>query len=251
MYRVFRSAALPLTGKHMQSHTSSSRRAIDDRRGRFALQGLDEEEQYRFRTSLRAVAGRSLYHWDEVPQHQADVLVMGSVHTSVARSTAPITLWLADEPVGPPSDDVFHLPASFNTPTLWGVLDLIALRLMDTRKQPAAGDPAPVPNIVDADDKPTYRLLRWVMLDPTLQEARFRMTMAFMTTRGVSLDTLTAHGGLEREEARLLLRALHQHGVLEISMRNQRIWPAPQISAHGLRHPVFRRFGEWLRSSGR
>lgn len=237
-------------GEHMQPHTSPSRRAIDDRRGRVALQGLVEEQQYRFRTSLRGLAGRSLYRWDEVPGHQADVLVQAAAHTNSDRSTAPITLWLGDEPPSPPSDDVFHLPSDFNTSTLWGVLDLIALRMMDTRKQPAAGNQAATPNIVDANDKPTYRLLRWVTLAPALQEPRFRITMASMTTREVSLDTLAEQGPLEREEARSLLRALHQKGVLQISVRNQRIWPASTIDAQRPRHRFFRGFGDWLRRFG-
>ena len=232
----------------MQSHTSSARRAVDDRHGRFALQGLDEDQQYRLRMSFQALAGRSLYRWDEVPEHQADVLVLGSAHASAARSTAPVTLWLGDEPPGPPSDYVFHLRPSFNTPTLWGVLDLIALRLMDTRKQPATGDQAPPPGTVAANDKPTYRLLRWVTLSPTLQAPRFRIAMASMTARDVSLDKLIEHGGLEHEEARLLLRSLHQQGVLEISVRNRRIWPASPMGGQGLRHHFFRRLGDLLPS---
>ena len=230
----------------MQSHTSSARCAVDDRRGRFALQGLDDDQQYRLRMSFQALAGRSLYRWDEVPQHQADVLVLGSAHASAARSTAPVTLWLGDEPPGPPSDYVFHLRPSFNTPTLWGVLDLIALRLMDTRKQPAAGGQVPPPSNTAANDQPSYRLLRWVTLAPALQATRFRVAMASMTARDVSLDMLTEHGGLEREEARLLLRSLHQQGVLEISVRNQRIWPTSPIGGQGLRHHFLQRLGDWL-----
>lgn len=234
--------------EHVQSHIPASARAADNRRGGFSLLYLEESEQYRLRTGFRALAGRSLYRWDEVEPHKADVLVLGAKQPDV-RTTAPIKLWIGDEQPGFPSDDVFHLPSTFTTHTLWGVLDLIALQLMDTRRQPVVAEHAPPQSTVAVDDKPTYRLLRWVTLDIQFQEQRFRQAMACMTSRDVSLHWLTEHGELEQDEARLLLRTLNQHGVLEINVRNQTVWPMPQTPVRAERIGVFALIGRWLRGS--
>ncbi|WP_439889763.1 hypothetical protein ACS7SF_10675 [Ralstonia sp. 25C] len=220
----------------MQSHTPSAVPLVDNRRGRISLQYLDERQQHRVRASIRAIAARSLYQWDEVAPHQADVLVLEGEPADV-RTAAPFKLWLGQPAPDVFGDDVFTLPRAFSTPMLWGALDLIALRLMDSRRQPTdvthAPDASDAPFIrTDADidtaanDKPTYRLLRPVALDARFAEPRFRVAMEDMAARAVSLDELTHHGALELEEARLLLRTLKARGALEISVANQAVGPA-------------------------
>lgn len=213
----------------MQFDMPSAMRVADNRRGRISLQYLDEFQQQRLRASIRAVAGRSLYQWDEVQPRLADVLVLGPDQIGVDVS-APITLWLGDNAPDRPGDDAFHLPSTFTTQTLWGALDLIALRLMDTRKQPVGMQPEPHLETDPMDARPTYRLLKWVTLDAGFQEPRFRQVMAHMTSRSVSLRWLIDHG-LEDEEARLLLRTLNQLDVLEINVRDRTVWPTPRAQA--------------------
>ena len=208
----------------MQSHTPSAVRLVDNRRGRISLQYLDESQQHRLRTSIRAIAARSLYQWDEVGPHQADVLVLEGDQVD-ARSAAPFKLWLGQPTLDVFGDDVFSLPRTFSTPMLWGVLDLIALRLMDSRRQPTQASTSSFTDTA-ASDKPTYRLLKSVTLDARFREQRFRVAMDDMTTRAVSLDELIHHGELELEEARLLLRTLNELGMLEIRVSNQTVGPA-------------------------
>ena len=218
----------------MQSHTPPAVRLVDNRRGRISLEYLDERQQHRVRTSIRAIAARSLYQWDEVAPHQADVLVLEGEQADV-RTAAPFKLWLGQPAPDVSGDDVFNLPRAFSTPMLWGALDLIALRLMDSRRQPTdatyAPDASDAPFIrTDADiatnDKPTYRLLKPVTLDARFMAQRFRVAMEDMAARAVSLDELIHSGELELEEARLLLRTLKARGALEICMSNQAVGPA-------------------------
>ena len=217
----------------MQSHTPSAVRLVDNRRGRISLQYLEAGQQHRVRTSIRAIAARSLYQWDEVEPHQADVLVLEGDQADV-RAAGPFKLWLGQPAPDVFGDDVFNLPRAFSTPMLWGVLDLIALRLMDSRRQPAEAGSA---SFIETDtatanatgiapdsattDKPAYRLLRPVTLDAHFSQPRFRVAMDGMTARPVSLDELVHHGALELEEARLLLRTLKERGALEICVGNQ------------------------------
>ncbi|MDY7508160.1 hypothetical protein [Ralstonia wenshanensis] len=217
----------------MQSHTPSAVRLVDNRRGRISLQYLEAGQQHRVRTSIRAIAARSLYQWDEAEPHQADVLVLEGEQADV-RAAGPFKLWLGQPAPDVFGDDVFNLPRAFSTPMLWGVLDLIALRLMDSRRQPTqAGSAsfietdtaADIATGIDADsattDKPAYRLLRPVTLDAHFSQPRFRVAMDGMTARAVSLEDLVHHGALELEEARLLLRTLKERGALEICVGNQ------------------------------
>ncbi|CAJ0718506.1 hypothetical protein LMG6871_02480 [Ralstonia edaphis] len=221
----------------MQSHTPSAVRLVDNRRGRISLQYLEEAQQHRVRTSIRAIAARSLYQWDEAEPHQADVLVLEGDQADV-RAAGPFKLWLGQPAPDVLGDDVFSLPRAFSTPMLWGVLDLIALRLMDSRRQPIEAGSASfiqtdtatanatanatgnAPDITTTD-KPAYRLLRPVTLDAHLSQPRFRVAMDGMTARPVSLDELVHHGALELEEARLLLRTLKERGALEICVGSQ------------------------------
>ncbi|MGN8060086.1 hypothetical protein ACTJK4_00355 [Ralstonia sp. 22111] len=213
----------------MQSHTPSAVRLVDNRRGRISLQYLEAGQQHRVRTSIRAIAARSLYQWDEAEPHQADVLVLEGDQADV-RAAGPFKLWLGQPAPDMFGDDVFNLPRAFSTPMLWGVLDLIALRLMDSRRQPTEAGSASFIETdtatgIDADsattDKPAYRLLRPVTLGAHFSQPRFRVAMDDMTARPVSLDELVHHGALELEEARLLLRTLKEHGALEICVGNQ------------------------------
>lgn len=221
----------------MQSHTPSAVRLVDNRRGRISLQYLEAGQQHRVRTSIRAIAARSLYQWDEAEPHQADVLVLEGEQADV-RAAGPFKLWLGQPAPDVLGEDVFNLPRAFSTPMLWGVLDLIALRLMDSRRQPtqagsasfietdtATGIATDAATGIDADsattDKPAYRLLRPVTLDAHFSQPRFRVAMDGMTARPVSLDELVHHGALELEEARLLLRTLKERGALEICVGNQ------------------------------
>ena len=238
----------------MQSHTPSAVRLVDNRRGRISLQYLEAGQQHRVRTSIRAIAARSLYQWDEAEPHQADVLVLEGEQADV-RAAGPFKLWLGQPAPDVLGDDVFNLPRAFSTPMLWGVLDLIALRLMDSRRQPieagsasfiqtdtatgiatdTATDTATgnAPDIT-ATDKPAYRLLRPVTLDAHFSQPRFRVAMDGMTARPVSLDELVHHSALELEEARLLLRTLKEHGALEIcvgSQTNPAMAPAQPLHA--------------------
>ena len=48
----------------------------------------------------------------------------------------PFKLWLGQPAPDVFGDDVFALPCAFNTAMLWGALDWIALRLMDSRRHP-------------------------------------------------------------------------------------------------------------------
>lgn len=233
----------------MQPHQPPATHVLDNRRGRLSLQYLDECQQDRLRAGLRAVAGRSLYQWDEVQPHQADVLVLVPDQAGI-RTTAPIKIWLGDEPPDRPGDGAFHLPPTFSTHTLWGVLDLIALRLMDTRRQPIGANGASLQDTT-ANDKPTYRLLKWVTLDARFQEPRFHRAMAGMTSRDVSLHWLSDQGGLKHEEARLLLRTLNQLGVLEINVRNQTVSPAPRAHAQAAHNRFFTLVERWLPGSRR
>lgn len=219
----------------MQSHTPSAVRLVDNRRGRISLQYLEESQQHRVRTSIRAIAARSLYQWDEVEPHQADVLVLEGEQADV-RAAGPFKLWLGQPVPDVFGDDVFNLPRAFSTPMLWGVLDLIALRLMDSRRQPIeAGSATFIETDTAADtatrDKPAYRLLKPVTLDAHFSQPRFRVAMDDMTTRAVSLDELVHHGELELEEARLLLRTLKERGALEICVSSQTVGPAQSSHA--------------------
>ncbi|MCT7308435.1 hypothetical protein [Ralstonia wenshanensis] len=217
----------------MQSHTPSAVRLVDNRRGRISLQYLEAGQQHRVRTSIRAIAARSLYQWDEAEPHQADVLVLEGDQADV-RAAGPFKLWLGQPAPDVFGDDVFNLPRAFSTPMLWGVLDLIALRLMDSRRQPIdAGSASFIETDtatdaatgIDADsattDKPAYRLLRPVTLGAHFSQPRFRVALDDMTARPVSLEELVHHGALELEEARLLLRTLKERGALEICVGNQ------------------------------
>ena len=213
----------------MQSHTPSAVRLVDNRRGRISLQYLEAGQQHRVRTSIRAIAARSLYQWDEAEPHQADVLVLEGEQADV-RVAGPFKLWLGQPAPDVLGEDVFNLPRAFSTPMLWGVLDLIALRLMDSRRQPTEAGSASfiqtdtaTANATDTatTDKPAYRLLRPVTLDAHFSQPRFRVAMDDMTARPVSLDELVHHGALELEEARLLLRTLKERGALEICFGNQ------------------------------
>ena len=230
----------------MQSHTPSAVRLVDNRRGRISLQYLEAGQQHRVRTSIRAIAARSLYQWDEAEPHQADVLVLEGEQADV-RAAGPFKLWLGQPAPDVFGDDVFNLPRAFSTPMLWGVLDLIALRLMDSRRQPAEAGSA---SFIETDtatgiatdavtdiattDKPAYRLLRPVTLDAHFSQPRFRVAMDGMTARPVSLDELVHHGALELEEAHLLLRTLKERGALEIcvgSQTNPTMAPAQPLHA--------------------
>ncbi len=221
----------------MQSHTPSAVRSVDNRRGRISLQYLEQAQQHRVRTSIRTIAARSLYQWDEAEPHQADVLVLEGDQADV-RAAGPFKLWLGQPAPDVLGEDVFNLPRAFSTPMLWGVLDLIALRLMDSRRQPtqagsasfietdtATGIDAGIATGIAPDtattDKPAYRLLRPVTLGAPFSQPRFRVAMDDMTARPVSLDELVHHGALELEEARLLLRTLKERGALEICVGNQ------------------------------
>ena len=232
----------------MQSHTPSAVRLVDNRRGRISLQYLEAAQQHRVRTSIRAIAARSLYQWDEAEPHQADVLVLEGEQADV-RAAGPFKLWLGQPAPDVLGDDVFNLPRAFSTPMLWGVLDLIALRLMDSRRQPieagsasfiqtdtdtATANAAGIAPDITATDKPAYRLLRPVTLDAHFSHPRFRVAMDGMTARPVSLDELVHHGALGLEEARLLLRTLKEHGALEIcvgSQTNPTMAPAQPLHA--------------------
>ncbi|MCT7314877.1 hypothetical protein N5I87_02590 [Ralstonia sp. CHL-2022] len=230
----------------MQSHTPSAVRLVDNRRGRISLQYLEAGQQHRVRTSIRAIAARSLYQWDEAEPHQADVLVLEGDQADVC-AAGPFKLWLGQPAPDVFGDDVFNLPRTFSTPMLWGVLDLIALRLMDSRRQPtqagsasfietdtAAGIATGIAPDTATADKPAYRLLRPVTLSAHFSQPRFRVAMDDMSARPVSLDELVHHGALELEEARLLLRTLKEHGALEIcvgNQANQTIAPAQPLHA--------------------
>ena len=190
----------------MQSHTPSAVRLVDNRRGRISLQYLEAGQQHRVRTSIRAIAARSLYQWDEVEPHQADVLVLEGEQADV-RAAGPFKLWLGQPAPDVFGEDVFNLPRAFSTPMLWGVLDLIALRLMDSRRQPIEAGST---SFIQTDtatgiapdtattDKPAYRLLRPVTLDAHFSQPRFRVAMDGMTARPVSLDELVHHGPGQR-----------------------------------------------------
>ncbi len=230
----------------MQSHTPSAVRLVDNRRGRISLQYLDESQQHRMRASIRAIAARSLYQWDEAGPHEADVLVLEGAQPD-ARTAAPFKLWLGQPAPDVSGDDVFTLPRAFSTPMLWGALDLIALRLMDSRRQPTeAGDASFVDVDIDTGDRPTYRLLKPVALDARFTEPRFRMAMNDMATRAVSLDELLQHGELELEEARLLLRTLKARGALEICVSNQTVGPAQAAHAEPAPDGWLSRARRWL-----
>ena len=232
----------------MQSHTPSAVPLVDNRRGRISLQYLDERQQHRVRTSIRTIAARSLYQWDETGPHQADVLVLEGEQADV-RAAAPFKLWLGQPAPDVFGDDVFTLPRAFSTPMLWGALDLIALRLMDSRRQPTEAVDA---SFIDTNtqsaaiDKPTYRLLKPVTLDARFAAPRFRVAMDDMTARAVSLDELIHHGELELEEARLLLRTLKARGALEICMSNQVVEPTQTPHAEPQSDGWFSRARRWL-----
>jgi hypothetical protein len=222
---------------------------VDHRRGRISLQHLDEGLQRRLRAGISALVGRSLYQWDEVLPDQADVVVLAP-GSADAVAAAPIKIWLDETPQSSHGDDAFHLPLGFSLPDLWVTLDRVALRLMDkpARPSPAAVESLPT-QITEASPEPTYRLLRWVTLEMHLQALRFRRAMATMTNRAVSLRWLTTDGGLEHEEARLLLRTLNRLGALQIDVHRD----APLATAPDKASVAHSRFfdvvGRWLRTS--
>ncbi|WP_197339436.1 hypothetical protein [Ralstonia solanacearum] len=236
----------------MQPQTLSTPRA-SRRRGRISLQYLDEGQQHRLRAGFHAIAGRSIYQWDEVQPYQADVLVLGP-EAAGASTAAPIKIWLCEQPPNGSADDAFQLPHAFSTHDLWGTLDRVALRLMDMPKRSAATSvECPMTRAAaaagTADSEPTYRLFRWVTLEAPFQAQHFRRAMAAMTSRDVSLRWLTTYGGLELEEARLLLGTLSQMGVLQISTRHDTGSAAPPVHAQASRSHFFDLVGRWLHGS--
>lgn len=236
------------------------RARVDHRRGRISLQQLDEDSQRRLRTGLSAIVGRALYQWDEVLPHQADVVVLTAAAAHVAvPAGAPIKIWLDETPRAGHGDDAFHLPRAFSLHDLWATLDRVALRLMDNAVRPGAvsaeaeskpqSEPSsPTPTIA-ASPEPTYRLLRWVTLEVHLQALRFRRAMAAMTSRAVSLRWLTTDGGLEQEEARLLLRTLNQLGALQINVQRDTALASAPDHTRVSHSRFFDLVGRWLRSS--
>ena len=82
-----------------------------------------------------------------------------------------------------------------------------------------------------------------------LQALRFRRAMAAMTSRAVSLRWLTTDGGLEQEEARLLLRTLNQLGALQINVQRDTTLPSTPDHAPVSHSRFFDLVGRWLRSS--
>ena len=233
------------------------RARVDHRRGRISLQQLDEEVQRRLRAGLNAIVGRALYQWDEVPPHQADVVVLTTASAHVAAGAgSPIKIWLDETPQSGHGDDAFHLPRAFSLHDLWATLDRVALRLMDNAVRPGAvsatsqaeTESSPARSITDSPE-PTYRLLRWVTLEVHLQALRFRRAMAAMTSRAVSLRWLTTDVGLEQEEARLLLRTLNQLGALQINVHRDPAVASASDHARASHSRFFDLVGRWLRSS--
>ncbi|CAJ0693060.1 hypothetical protein [Ralstonia wenshanensis] len=222
---------------------------VDHRRGRISLQHLDEGLQRRLRSGIGALVGRSLYQWDEVLPGQADVVVLAP-GSADAVAVAPIKIWLDETPQSSHGDDAFHLPLGFSLPDLWVTLDRIALRLMD---KPARPSTAPVESLptqtTEASPEPTYRLLRWVTLEMHLQALRFRRAMATMTNRAVSLRWLTTDGGLEQEEARLLLRTLNRLGALQIDVHRDAPVATTPANAGVSHSRFFDVVGRWLQTS--
>ncbi|WP_439894235.1 hypothetical protein ACS7SF_21955 (plasmid) [Ralstonia sp. 25C] len=227
------------------------RARVDHRRGRISLQQLDDDSQRRLRAGLSAIVGRALYQWDEVLPHQADVVVLTATSAHVAAPAgAPIKIWLDDTPQAGHDDDAFHLPRGFTLHDLWATLDRVALRLMDNAVRPGTVPVEPVPaHATAASPEPTYRLLRWVTLEVHLQALRFRRAMAAMTSRAVSLRWLTTDGGLEHEEARLLLRTLNQLGALQINVHRNTTLASTPDHARVSHSRFFDLVGRWLRSS--
>ncbi len=230
------------------------RARVEHRRGRISLQQLDEDVQCRLRAGLSAIVGRALYQWDEVLPHQADVVVLTATSAHVAAAGTPIKIWLDEAPRSGHGDDAFHLPRAFSLHDLWGTLDRVALRLMDNAVRPSAvsaesqSDSLPARTLADSPE-PTYRLLRWVTLEVHLQALRFRRAMAAMTSRAVSLRWLTTDGGLEQEEARLLLRTLNQLGALQINVHRDTTLASAPDQARPSHTRFFDLVGRWLRSS--
>ncbi len=189
----------------MQPQTLSTPRA-SRRRGRISLQYLDEGQQHRLRAGFHAIAGRSIYQWDEVQPYQADVLVLGP-EAAGASTAAPIKIWLCEQPPNGSADDAFQLPHAFSAHDLWGTLDRVALRLMDMpRRSAATSVECPMTRAAaaagTADSEPTYRLFggsRWSALPGATLPPRD----GGHDQRDVSLRWLTTYGGLELEEARL------------------------------------------------
>ncbi|CAJ0736098.1 hypothetical protein [Ralstonia mannitolilytica] len=247
----------------MQPEAPSAERA-GRRRGRISLEHLDEQQQRRMRTGFHALAGRTLYRWDEAGALQADVLVLhadSDPDAATASPAAPITLWLSDAPLLAPSSNAFRLPTGFSAHELWGVLDLIALRLIDLPQvAQAAAPPTAAAETAEAAEPaatetphaaPTYRLLRWVTLEPPLHDLRFRRAMAAMTRRDASLRWLVEHGGLEHEDARTLLRALNRQGALQINVGAGAIPVVPVQRTSAAQGHFFNVVGRWLSGSRR
>ena len=247
-------------GKRMQHQTPSAVRA-DHRRGRISLAKLGAGQQERMRASLRAIAGRTISLWEEVAPSEANVLVL-EADTDATHRVAAITLWIGGESSHDLASHDFQLPKAFSAHELWSVLDRISVRLMDmpttARPVPPECRTAEPPVVADAAQparaESSYRLLRWVTLEPPLHELCFRRAMAAMTRRDATLRWLVDHGGLEHEDARLLLRTLNRLGVLQINVGASAVpvvpVQPPQAKATVHSH-FFNVVARWLQGSRR